>query len=152
MPEDSILRRIWEDFEPEIAILGYELVEVEYAGGAGQRVLRFFVDKEAGGITLDDCVSVSRVLSLSLDERDYIGERYLLEVSSPGIDRPIRKPADFVRFAGEPVRVTTHEPVLGRKKFTGTLVDFADGMLRVECDGEVYPIHVENVRKANLRR
>jgi ribosome maturation factor RimP len=152
LPEDSILRRIWEDFEPEIAVLGYELVEVEYAGGDGQRVLRFFIDKGESGITLDDCVSVSRVLSLLLDERDYIDSRYMLEVSSPGIDRPLRKPADFARFAGEQVRVTTHAPVLGRKKFSGALAGFSEGLLRVECDGEMFEIHVDNVRKANLRR
>lgn len=77
----------------------------------------------------------------------------MLEVSSPGIDRPVRKTADFTRFAGEQVRVQTHAPVAGRKKFKGKLEGIEDGLIRVTVeDGELVSIHIENVKRANLER
>src|SRR5690606_15462167 len=106
----------------------------------------------AGGITLDDCADASRMLSPILDEADFIDGNYVLEVSSPGIARPIRKPHDFQRFIGMPVNVRTHAPVQGRRKFRGVLTAFADGMASVECDGSTYELHLENVHKANLDR
>jgi ribosome maturation factor RimP len=75
-----------------------------------------------------------------------------LEVSSPGFDRPVRKPGDFRRFVGEPIRIVTHTPVNGRKKFTGSLKDFQDERIILECDGMVYEISLDNLKKAALNR
>lgn len=153
MESEEIVRNVWERFEPEIAEQGYELVEVELAGGTGGgRVLRMFIDKPGGGITIEDCVAVSQVVNPLLDVVDWIPDHYSLEVSSPGIDRPVRKPADFKRFLGEPVKLQSKTPVAGRKRFHGELKDFQDGLILVECDGVEYSIHIENLKKANLDR
>ena len=153
MKHEAIVRQAWQDIEPMLAAHSYELVEVEYAGGpGGAMVLRVFVDKSPGGVTLDDCTAVAQLLGPSLDENDFIGEHYNLEVSSPGIDRPVRKPADFRRFVGESVRLIAYSPIQGRKKFAGVLIGFEDDLIGVECDGVSYHIHVENLKRANLDR
>lgn len=152
MSRDEVTRTAWRLFEPELAEQGYELVELEYAGGSGARVLRVFIDKEGGGITHDDCVAATQVLSPLLDIEDFIHEEYVLEVSSPGLDRPVRKPGDFARFAGQEIRLATHAPIEGRKRFTGVLEGFKDGLIGVVCEGRHYDIHIENLKKANLNR
>lgn len=147
----DVVRRFWEVFGPELAGHGYELIEVEYAQQSGVRILRVFIDAP-DGITHNDCQKVSHVLSPLLDAEDWIDEHYVLEVSSPGFDRPLRRPQDFSRFAGERVRVQAISPVQGRKRFRGELIGYEDGMIRVDCDGTSYDIHLENVKKANLDR
>ena len=112
-------------------------------------MLRLFLDRE-GGITLDHCTAATQLISPLLDADNFIEGRYMLEVSSPGIARPIRKPADFERFAGEQIRVKTHAPVEGRSRFTGILKGFGDGLIELDCDGREYRIHLENLHKANL--
>ena len=146
----SLIRCLWEDLEAPIQALGYELVEVEHTGLGGQRVLRLYIDKVGGRIGLDDCSAVTRAINPLLDEKDYVHERYLLEVSSPGIDRPLRKESHFLRHKGEAVVVQTNAPIQGRKKFSGILEDIQDGMLSVTCGGVRYDIHLENLKKANL--
>ncbi len=150
MAQDAIIRHVWAAFEPELADLGYELVEVEFGVEAGSRILRIYIDKDGGGITLKDCTAASNLLSMLLDADDRIGEEYLLEVSSPGIDRPLRKPADFLRFRGSPVRVEMHATTGGRRRFRGRLEDFQDGLIVLECDGERVELHIENLKKANV--
>ena len=152
MAHEETVRRVWQEFEAELATLGYELVEVELAHEAGRRVLRIYIDKEGGGITHDDCAAVTQLLSPQLDAGEFMEASYLLEVSSPGIARPLRKAADFERFAGETARVVTHAPVFGRQKFTGVVQGVQDGMVLLECDGAPWEIHLENVKKAHLRR
>lgn len=151
MSKEELVRRFWSVFEPEILEQGYELVEVELTGEGGVRILRIFIDKE-GGIRHEHCAAVSQFLNPLLDADDFISDNYILEVSSPGIDRPLRKPTDFVRFAGESVTLATHSPIDGRKKFSGILRGFDDGLIQVDCDGTLYEIHAENLRKANLNR
>lgn len=145
------IRTVWQELAPELAQHGFELVEVELDNYAGRKVLRLFIDK-TGGVTLDDCTRVSHLLSPLLDLKDWFDGPYALEVSSPGIDRPIRKPEDFVRFMGEPVKLKTHEPVSGKKRFTGVLTGFQDGLVQVTCDETLYEVHLGNIKKANLDR
>lgn len=152
MSKEELVRRFWERFEAEIAEQGYELVEVEIAGQSGTRILRLYIDKPAGGIGIQDCSIVSQFLNPLLDAEDFISENYILEVSSPGIDRPLRKPEDFVRFAGEEITVQTYSPLQGRKKFTGILRGFDDGLIQVECEETPFEIHLENLKRANLNR
>jgi ribosome maturation factor RimP len=143
------MRQAWELLEPEIDELGYELVEVEYGQFETGLILRLYIDKDQG-VTLDHCVEVSRLASAILDQHDFGNDQYNLEVSSPGIDRPVRKPEDFIRFIGEPLKVKTIAPVGGRKRFKGTLTGFDDGMISVDIDGDLFSIHVENIKKAQL--
>jgi ribosome maturation factor RimP len=111
---------------------GLELVEVEFRGGGKSRMLRVFIDKP-GGITHEDCANFSREVGTILDVEDAVpGAAYLLEVSSPGLDRKLVRPADYERFSGSTVRVTTRLPVEGSRHFEGRLQRFEDGRVVLE--------------------
>lgn len=124
--------------------LGYELVDFELAPGGG---LRVFIDKQ-GGISVEDCVAVSNHLTrlFMVENVDY--ER--LEVSSPGLDRPLKKEEDFVRFAGQLARIKTRMPIEQQKKFLGRLAGFADGAVKLEVEGRMVEIPFANIDKARL--
>ena len=113
---------------------GLELVAVEYQRESGGWILRVYLDK-AGGITVDDCHRVSQQLGDLLDVEDLIDHAYTLEVSSPGLDRPLVTEADFARFAGRPVRIQTEAPVEGQRRFKGRLLGIAAGAVRLELEG-----------------
>lgn len=151
MESKDVVRRVWAELEPELAGLGFELVEVEFGRHGSSGLLRLFIDRP-GGVTLDDCSAASRVASALLDRSDPIETEYLLEVSSPGIDRPLRRVKDFERYTGEAVKVRTSTAIEGRKKFSGKLTGISDGMIEIERDGETYRIHLENVKHAHLDR
>ncbi|MCC6797542.1 MAG: ribosome maturation factor RimP [Candidatus Hydrogenedentes bacterium] len=151
MESRELVRRAWAELEPHLVEQGFELVELEFAQQGGRGVLRLFVDR-SGGVTIDDCVAVSQLLGPVLDAADFISDSFVLEVSSPGVDRPVRKPEDFQRFAGEKVIMKSQLPVNGRKKFKGVLQGVSDGAVRVVCDGQEYAIAIENVQRANLDR
>ncbi len=151
MVELEVVRRVWELLEPELSELGFELIEVEFAKRGSTNILRLFIDRE-GGITIDDCALASRQMSATLDIDDFIEVQYTLEVSSPGIDRPLRRLKDFDRYAGERIKVKTVTPIEGRKRFSGVLTGCSDGMLALESEGKEYRIHLENVKRANLDR
>ncbi len=150
MEHEALQRALWALLEPELARIGYELIEVELAGSGTREVLRVFIDKP-GGITLDDCVAASRQAELALDASDLMSHAYTLEMSSPGSDRPLRKPEHFERYTGRTVRIQTCAPVSGRQRFTGVLAGVVEGMVLVRGDAEEpYRIHLENIRKARL--
>lgn len=151
MEQDEIVRRAWETLEPKLGELGFELIEVEFGRHGAADVLRLFIDRPKG-VTIDDCAAASRVVSATLDSEDFIESHYMLEVSSPGFARPIRKPKDFERFSGERIKLKTVAPVEGRKRFSGVLTGFADGLVGVETEEKEYRIHVENVKQAHLDR
>ena len=151
MDTQEVVRRAWLELEPHLVEQGFELVELEFLGQGGRGVLRLYVDR-SGGVTIDDCVAVSQLLNPVLDAAEFISESYALEVSSPGIDRPLRKQEHFQRFAGEPITLKSALPVNGRKKFKGVLRGVVDGAVSVECDGQTYAIALENVQRANLDR
>ena len=110
---------------------GVEVVEVDMRGSGGARMLRVFIDKP-GGVTHEDCANVSRELSTVLDVEDAVpGGPYVLEVSSPGLDRKLSRPADFERFTGSRVKLTTRTPVNGNRHFEGRLQSFQDGRLTI---------------------
>ena len=104
----------------------FELVDVEYVKEGGDYFLRVYIDKE-GGITLDDCQVVSTNLSAVLDEKDPIKDNYYLEVSSPGLDRPLKKEKDFERYKGRDVEIKLYKPFEGQKQFEGELLGLFDG-------------------------
>jgi len=142
--------------EPVLQRDGFELVEVEWLRLAGRWTLRVYIDK-AGGVGIDDCQAVSRTVEPILDVEDFIEPAYDLEVSSPGLDRPLRKPQDFERFAGQRVQVKGFGPVPDtapglppRKHWTGTLRGFADGAVAVDVDGVTHRIPLDRIAKAHL--
>lgn len=111
----------------------FELVDVEYVKEAGTNYLRVYIDKE-GGITIDDCEIISRALSDLLDEKDYIDEAYILEVSSPGLGRPLKKDKDFARSIGEEVDVKLFKPIERQKEFSGILESYNDTEVIIRLD------------------
>jgi ribosome maturation factor RimP len=138
--------------EPAVTALGYELWGCEWVGaGKNQRLLRVYVDSE-NGVNVDDCSKISRQISAILDVEDPIEGRYLLEVSSPGIDRPLFTVAQCRRYIGQMVSARLRVPVLGRRNFKGTL-EFAEGeriILRLEDNQETLDLAWRDVEKAHL--
>lgn len=112
---------------------GFELVDVEYVKEGGNWYLRAYIDKP-GGINVDDCETVSRELSDLLDEKDFIEESYILEVSSPGLGRPLKKEKDFKRSLGKEVEIRTYRMVDRKKEFTGILTDYDKDTVTIEVE------------------
>jgi ribosome maturation factor RimP len=139
--------------EPVVTGQGYELVDVEFKNELGGWILRVFIDKPSaeGGVGLDDCAEVSRELSAVLDVDDVIPGHYSLEVSSPGLNRPLKKEADFARFVGKKAKIRTRHPVgESRRNFSGTLVEVAGGKVKIDVGDQVCEVPVDDVEKANL--
>jgi ribosome maturation factor RimP len=128
---------------------GIDLFDVEITGSGKNAVLRVLIDCSTG-ITVEDCAKVSRELSAQLDVLDLFKERYRLEVSSPGLDRPIRNSADAGRLIGKLVKVKTKRDVDGRKNFKGRLVDVREETWTIVADSREYEIQSSDVEKANL--
>jgi len=145
----ELARKIAQEIKPLLEQDGIELVYVEYIQQRRQPTLRVFIDKE-GGVTVNDCQRISEIVSPVLDATSLFTSRYLLEVSSPGFDRPLTKEKDFVRFAGQPVRVKTHAPVGGQKVVSGTLRGLRGAAIVVEVDGSEVEIPVADVAVARL--
>jgi ribosome maturation factor RimP len=101
-------------------------------------------------VSHEDCERVSRDLSATLDVADSIHHAYRLEVSSPGIDRPLRRERDFIRFAGQPAKIRTEDPVEGRRNFSGVLIGAKDGQVQIDCDGRSYQLPIAIIVRANL--
>lgn len=116
---------------PIIEANNFELVDVEYVKEAGTWYLRAYVDKE-GGITIDDCELVSRAFSDRLDEEDFIDEEYILEVSSPGLGRPLKKEKDYRRSMGKELEIRTYKAIGGEKEFYGILTAYDDKSVTIE--------------------
>lgn len=141
---------IGEMLEPAIRSLGYELVGVEYqAGGKGGGLLRVYIDNEQG-ITADDCQKVSYQVSGVLDVEDPIPGHYTLEVSSPGLDRILFKPADFERFAGQRVKLRMATPIEGRRRFTGRIAGLQGRNVVIVQEGLEISLPFEQVETARL--
>jgi ribosome maturation factor RimP len=144
------------EFVSELALplagqLSLDLVDVEYKKEGGSWYLRVFIDKE-GGVTLDDCQALSQKLDSVLDSHDPIQHAYILEVSSPGIERPLKSIEDFKRYRGSLAEVTTFEPQEGKRKHTGYLADLAEStlILRDQKKNKNILINMQNVASAHL--
>ena len=132
--------------EPVIAGMGYELVDVQASNGG--RFLRLYIDKPQG-INVDDCAAVSRQLTRVFEVEGIDYDR--LEVSSPGLDRPLRKPADFARFAGPKAELRMRRADAGgRRRFSGVLKGAQDGQVRMEVDGQDVTLALEEIERARL--
>ena len=144
------MRDLSELFEPIVESMGYELVGVELLGAGDHCTLRIYIDRN-DGVNLDDCAAISHQVSGILDVEEPIKQAYDLEVSSPGIDRPLFKLADYERFTGKTARIKLTVGLLGRKNFKGQLQGVADSKLvTIEVDGEVFDLPYADIAKANL--
>ncbi len=150
---DDLKEKIWSLAEPVAASEGMELIHVECVKMHSRWVFRLFLDKE-DGVTLDDCTVVSNQLGDILDVHDLSHGPYTLEVSSPGLDRPISRDQDFEKFKGCRIKIKTHTKIDGVKNFQGTLADYVDAsggkVVRVDMAGKIYAIPKHEIVKANL--
>jgi len=136
--------------EPVINALGIELDYIEFSMMKGKALLRVFIDKE-NGVNIDDCTQVSREIEAVLDVEDPIPYSYVLEVSSPGLDRPLKSIKDFKRYSGNMVRVVTNDPVEGETFFIGKLVEAGDDELVLLLPGDMrINIRYDNISRARL--
>jgi ribosome maturation factor RimP len=156
MAKVDAVERITQIADEIVAPLGMAIVDLEYKREGRDMVVRLFIEREDGGITLDDCSAVSRELSDILDVEDFMPEHYTLEVSSPGICRPLKKIADYERFAGHLVKVKTFETLTDaagnkRKTFVGKLAGIEGGIIGIDLtEGQHAAIPLDKVAKANL--
>lgn len=142
-------RQLNELIGPLVGDLGYEFVGLEYHNHPKQSVLRVYIDRE-GGVGLEDCEAVSRDVAALLDVEDPISGHYNLEISSPGLDRPLFTLEHFGQFAGAEAQVTLFAPEGGRRKFRGRILGADDGWVRLEVDGAEVALSFDNIAKARL--
>ncbi len=146
----EFVHRIEELITPTIEALGFNLVQVHFTGGKNQRLQIMAEHGETGRMNVDDCAALSRAISAVLDVEDPVAGSYALEVSSPGIDRPLVRLEDFEKFLGFDAKIETSRAVDGRKRFKGRLADVSDGNVRIETKDEVYDLAFNEISKAKL--
>jgi ribosome maturation factor RimP len=149
MTTKVIMDRIQAIADPILSNEGMELVEIEYRREARGWVLRLFIDKE-GGVTVDDCTLISQEVGRSLDVEDFILTPYTLEVSSPGLTRPLKNERDFTKYRNHLIKVKTVNPIENRRQFRGKLLEIFENRIEIEMDEGVVQIPLSNVAKANL--
>lgn len=143
--------QIWSILEPVISAQDFELIEVELTQDRGRQVLRLYIDHPERAISIDDTTQVTRLVDPVLDVEDPVEGTYYLEVSSPGLDRPLRLAAHFERHAGERVRIRTEHTVAGnRKNFTGILKGIQDGIVTIDVDGQLFELPHADIARARL--
>lgn len=135
--------------EPAVMALGFELVGCELNQSGRRALLRVYIDKE-GGVTVDDCTQASRQISAVLDVEDPINSAYELEVSSPGLDRPLMKIEHFTRFIGKRARVKLRQPIGDRRNFSGEIIAVQQQQVIFKVDDDQYSFDISNIDKANL--
>ena len=145
----EIVDRVRAVANPILSDEGMELVDIEYRRESKGWILRLTLDKE-GGITLDDCSRVSHEVGRSLDVEDFIQNPYTLEVSSPGLTRPLRTEKDFMKYRHRLIKVKTVDPIENRRQFKGRLLGVSENRIEIESDGGIFQIPLSNVAKANL--
>lgn len=150
MSREAVIRQIETVVGPILSGLGIVLVEVKYTGGHRRALLRIFIDKP-GGVTLEDCEKTSRFLGTALDVQDPVPVPYTLEVSSPGLDRPIRRPEDFRLFVGKLIRIKTSQPYDHHRNFVGRLKSSSAKGIEVTTSGEkILTIPFDQIKSARL--
>ena len=134
---------------PIVGRFGFELVDVEYVKEAGNWYLRGYIDKP-GGITVNDCEAVSRIFSDKLDENDFIEDSYIMEISSPGLDRPLKKDKDFARSMGKLVEIRTYRPIEKQKEFCGVLSAYDGSSVTIEEEGSSRTFEIKDIALIRL--
>jgi ribosome maturation factor RimP len=151
VPGDYVLsvQKLNELLQPLVEDLGYEFVGLEYNSNPKHSVLRVFIDAE-DGVGIEDCEVVSREVAALLDVKDPIRSHYNLEVSSPGLDRPLFTLAHYLEFAGQPAQITLFAPQNGRRKFSGPILGVKENTVCIEQDGAEVALDFDNIAKAKL--
>lgn len=149
MDARTVTQEVTDLVAPILEEMGYELVDVAWVMKSGRWVLQLFIDKE-GGVTIDDCAAVSGEIGDLIDVRDIIPHGYVLEVSSPGLDRPLKKLKDFRGAIGRKVKIRTARPKEGRRNFTGRLERVEEDVITLLVDGTEQSFVLEELEKANL--
>jgi len=149
MQVKDILARVEEKLMPIINSNGYELVDVEFVKEGPNRYLRVYADKNEG-ITIDDCEFISRALEAELERDDFIEQSYILEVSSPGIDRVLKKDFEYLKYKGRTVDVKLYKPINKVKQFQGNLVGLIDGQIVIEENGQKISFDKKDVASCRL--
>ena len=140
---------LWELFEPVVKGMGFDLIEIEHFPNPKHGVLRLYIDKE-GGVNVDDCSTVSRQISALIDVEDPVSGQYNLEISSPGVDRPLRRLVDFQQFTGSLVKLKTVMPLEGQRNFKGRLLEASEETLVIETDDEEISLPMSTIDKARI--
>lgn len=148
--EGDIKEKIRNLIEIPVMKKGIEIVDLEWRRERAGWVLRIYIDKP-GGVTIGDCVKMSELIGKILDKEDLIHHPYNLEVSSPGIERPLKTKEHFERFRGEKVKITLKNPISGRKNITGINLGIEGENLRIEAEGKIWEIPLSEIKKANLQ-
>ncbi len=148
--EKELKERIREIIEIPILKKNMELVDLEWKRERNGWVLRIFIDK-LGGVTVNDCAKISEMVSKILDKENLIHHFYILEVSSPGIERPLIKKEDYERFKGEKAKIILKEPISGRKNFKGIILGLKGELVQIEVDKKIWEFHLNNIKKAYLQ-
>lgn len=145
----DIVHRAEELLEDRLADMGYEFVACDWRVADGRTTLQVFIDRE-GGVGIRDCVEVNKRIGDLLDVEDFISLAYNLQVSSPGLERPLRREEHFRQFIGKEARIRTYEPIDGRKNYRGFIVGAKDGIVEIKVDGVDYSVPVAAMERANL--
>ena len=146
---EDIENRAIQMLEPIVKQFGVSIYDVEYVNEANEWYLRAYIDKD-GGVTIDDCENVSRVWSDELDKDDFIGEAYILEVSSPGLGRALKKDSHLQKSIGEEVEIKTFKPINKKKEFAGTLLKFDSDTVTIETNGEETTLNRSDIASIKL--
>jgi len=145
----GLSKNVLDVINPVVTGMGYELVGVEHLGQGKHSILRVYID-HTDGIAVDDCEQVSRQISALLDVEDPIPGQYSLEVSSPGLDRPLFNKEHFIRFIGSQCKVRLYRLIDGRRRITGVITGTTDDNVIIESEGEALTLPLEMIEKANL--
>ncbi|BBK33863.1 ribosome maturation factor RimP [Stella humosa] len=148
--EESATGRVAQEITPALEAMGYELVRVHLSGGASPTLQIMAERRDGAAMTVDDCAQISRDVSALLDVSDPIPTAYTLEVSSPGIDRPLVREADYARFAGFVARIETDAPVDGRRRFQGRMLGIEDGVVLVKTEKDMFRVPFARINRAKL--
>lgn len=149
MTKGSIPQAIEDLADPVIRAQGLELVDIEYKKEGKNWFLRLFIDKE-GGVNVEDCKTVSKMIEDMIEVEDLIKAQYILEVSSPGLERPLKKEADFLRYRGKMIQVSTYSPIDSRKKFKGVIENYENETLFLKSEDQIVEIPIGNLASARL--
>ena len=150
MKKKDLLSLCKKEFEPLILNTGLELYEIEYVKESVGNILRVYISKENGNVGIEDCETVSKLISDKLDELDPIEDSYFLEVSSPGIDRPFKKEKDYEKNLGETIEVKFYGSYKGKKTLTGKLLSYDENKIKVQTEREVEDLDRESISTVRL--
>jgi len=148
MNKEKIAQKVEELIKQDAADKGLELVDVEYIQDGTYFYLRVYVEKIDGEMSLEDCATLSNAIEEKVDA--IIEDKFFLEVSSPGLERSLKKEKDFIRFTGEKIKVLLKNKIDDSRNVTGILVKFEDGKIHLDVDGTVHEINFDDIKKANL--